>query len=175
MEETIAAPSVYEIEQCSSILEGFKIVSININGLVSREDTRKKFDLWLVARKPDVVCIQEWYIHNGDDIPDFPNDFTGYAVLSTNSKTAILYKDTLSVYLHKGTGKQQHGQSTDWISVYSKKNVINIASYYQSLAAQHHKFFDSNLNQLLKENKDVLDINKLRCKEHIGLTTCTIL
>ena len=163
--ESIPALTTYQIEQCSSKLEKFKIVSININGLVSKEETRKKLNFWVEDNEPDVVCIQEWYLHNGEEFPEFPIKYKGYSSFSTNNKTAILYKDTLSVYLHKGTGKQHQGQSTDWVSIYSKKKVVNIASYYQSPSAQFNKHFNQNLNELAKQIKDVERINSLKCKE----------
>ena len=121
------------IEEQSSFLNGFRIASININGLVSREDTRKQLKYWIEIEEIDIICIQEWYLHHPDSPPIFPEaDFPGYSLAKFNDKTAILYRDTLSIHSYKDISTQSNGQSTTWISVYAENRVVNIASYYQS-------------------------------------------
>ena len=150
-------------EASSEDKDGFRIASININGLVSSYSTQDKLHQWIEANRIDIICIQEWYLHNNDNRPDFPAaKFSGYTLAKTNDKTAVLYKNSLSVFPHKSIGSQKHGQSTTWISVYSEKKVIHVCSYYQSPAPQHEQYFDQNLQRVLDEQKAVFKLNNKR-------------
>ena len=111
--------------------------SINIQGLVASKDKRKNLMNWILMYNIDIICIQEWYIHNKNNIDlNFElNDFINYEIHNPNDKTLILYKSDLEINeIDKSYNIDRQGLDITWISFTSKKtnSIIFISSFYHS-------------------------------------------
>ena len=115
---------------------GLRIACINVRGIVASLDKRVELNQWLMMHNIDVVCIQEWLVHQNDQKMDreinmaqFPN----YRKTTNNNKTAILYNQQLDIISFEHFEPiQTVGIDASWLAVMMDKKIIVVGSGYHS-------------------------------------------
>ena len=144
---------------------GLKIGCINVRGLVTNPTKRIDLYNWIMLHELDIICIQEWYVHNskivnknqhqweGSDDDDNNIDitmnmsiFNEFEKIEIDNKTLILYRKGLEIInLNHIDQIDQTGLDVTWIGVKTHRKIIVIGSGYHS--PSHNAQYDEILQQ----------------------------
>ena len=150
-----------KMKQKSHFNENLTIASINIQGMSCDSDKRRNLCSWMKAKNIDFLCVQEWYIHHNDKKFEL-NEFDGYeaAYCDNNTKTVILYKDTIKINEFKEMKIEYDGFDINWIGMECNDSILFIASLYQRPSKECN--FDLDI---ISKHKKTL-INKFKSKKN---------
>ena len=146
---------------------GFNIASINARGLTSDEGKRLELLNWLTGTDTDVLCIQEWYIHNKNEEKKFNMaSFDGYNIIQNknNTKTCIIYKNILNIikFNNLNLNVEENGLDISWIGIITEKFIIVVGSLYHSPSYNNINYDEITLhitkikNKLKSQSKQII-------------------
>ena len=142
---------------------GLKIGCINVRGLVTNPTKRIDLYNWIMLHNLDVICIQEWYVHNNkvvnnnkkwedsddDDNVDITMNmaiFNEFDKIEIDTKTLILYRKELDIInLNHIDEIGQTGLDVTWIGIKTHRKIIVIGSGYHS--PSHNAQYDEIMEQ----------------------------